>query len=267
MIYISAGMPRSGSRTYYSQLFELMIATGLPSAGDLRQKFGSRLPPRSLERFHLRKLLRFDQLSGESGVIIPVHTHVAPSMSIRYFLSNGRAKATYMFRDPRDVIVSALERGKILREQGNVQRMFGIGPYKTFARLKTLSGAVRWIQMQQYPRWKRWRQIDNVLMARYEDNITDMRGTLQRLAEYFELSVTDMQINTIVDQMSKKGQDKSASLPNKGKPAGTMKSTVGGGALLNKGVIGRHRDVWSQIEQDMVNDRLGKIIEAMGYQV
>jgi len=258
MIFVVGGMPRAGSRLYFYLIEELMILAGHPNAEKLREKFGAQLPARTLHQFHLLELIKFDRLSRTTNTTFAIRTHTAPTWSIKAYMATGRFKGTYVYRDPRDVIVSALERGKIMREKGDATRFFGIGPYRTFARLQTLEGALRWFRWQQYPRWKRWSNCSNVLMSKYEDNITRTEDVLERIADFFGLNTTPDQISQIAATFKPGADTKRADYYSE-------KASAGGGKLLNKGVIGRYREVMNASEQDLCNSYLADILKDMGY--
>lgn len=259
MIYVIGGMPRAGSRLYFHLIEELMISAGHPSAEELRSRFGSELPLRALDRFHLGKLITFDRLSRRENITFAIRTHTAPTLSIQTFMKLGRFKGTYVYRDPRDVIISALERGRIMREKGDAKRAFGFGPYRTFARLYTVEGALRWFKWQQYPRWKRWARCQNVHMSRYEDVVSETYTESKKLCDFFGLDVSDEDMNKISSTFNRTKQTDRTEYYS-------TKYSAGGGKLLNKGIIGRYKEVLTDSEQELCRQYLGKCLDDMGYE-
>lgn len=258
MLVISGGMPRSGSRWYYRVTYALIVAAGNPDARGLQQLYGKELPPGLTLKppTYLYRLIRFNRVSTRYDVTFPVKTHTAPELSIKYFLEHKGIKGTYTYRDPRDVIVSALERGREMRETGAAERYYRIGPLKTFARLKTLEGAITWMIWQQIPRWKRWMKCRNVLVSRYEDLRTNTEAEIRRLVDFLELDLDDRQIADVMEEFDYESGDKKPDF-----------RTAGAGRLVNKGVAGRYKDVFTPEQQDFLNAKLGKYILQMGYEL
>jgi hypothetical protein len=254
MIIVSASMPRSASGYYYRLTEELLLAGGIPvsSTRSLRENLGMKLPVK-YDRLEWWKLIQIAKVGLNNT--FPIKTHHAPTATLKYFMAKGRFRATYIYRDPRDVIVSALELGKKLREKGNTERYFRIGPYRSFARFYTLEGAIRWVNWQLYPRWKKWTNCRNVLTTKYENLILDKLIELRRLADFLEIKVDDDQLKCII----KKYEPDSS-----GKIQGDF-WRPGRGYLLNKGIIGRYKKELSQKEQELCWKHLKTCLTMMGY--
>ncbi len=253
MFLISASMERSGSRWYYNLTNDLVIAAGYPDAREVREKYGLHsiltTDNCNLPRQEARKLRRLDRVSRETD-LFTVKTHRRPSRAMRRRLADGRVKGAYICRDLRDVIVSGLEEGVAKRAGGNLRRILMVGPYRGFARLRTVEGGILWARLQLIPRWKAWMNCQSVLVTRYEDLLADTSGQLRRLADHFELDVSDEQIEGVVDNYRKEKATRSGAE----KPA-----------YLNKGVIGRFKEVMSAEEQALCRKRLRRYLDKMGY--
>lgn len=89
------------------------------------------------------------------GNTLVVKTHEAPSTSLRYLVSRGIAECTYIYRDPRDVAISAFENGRKLRSQGQETHVI--------ARLHSIEDAILFAN-KLLPIWDRWMKCDNVTM-------------------------------------------------------------------------------------------------------
>ena len=114
MIVICVGMIKAGSAWYFNLANDLLVAAGHQDAREIRQ------------RFHLHSALKHQDclLAGHPAskllLLIPhflghtfaVKAHGAASIGRRLLVNSGIAKATYIYRDPRDVVVSAFERGQ-----------------------------------------------------------------------------------------------------------------------------------------------------------
>lgn len=249
MIIVSAGMPKAGSSWYYNITNDLLVAAGQPDSREVQKKYQLEwLSGRNLafKRLDSRRLKRLEEVSRD-GVTFVVKTHRGPSASFVKHLSGGSFTATYIYRDLRDVIVSALEHGKYMRDNEKDRRFFGIGPYRSFGRLYTVEGATLWARWQQVPRWRAWTQLSGVLATRYEDLVNDTLGELKRLAAFLQLDVKEEALLAILNRYDRK----------RVKPRGRIN--------FNKGVISRHREVLSASHQELCIRRLGPALQEMGY--
>ncbi len=251
MFVVSAGMERSGTRWYYNLTNDLVIAAGYADAREVREKYRLHsiltTDNCNLPRQGAWKLRRLERISRETD-LFAIKTHRRPSRAMRRFLAGGRVRAAYICRDIRDVIVSGLEYGVRKRAEGNLRRIWLVGPYRGFARLNTVKGGILWARLQLIPRWKGWVSCPSVLITRYEDLMADTCGQLRRLADHLELEVSDEVIEQVVGTY------------RKDEPGASQKF-----AFLNKAVIGRYREVMSPEEQALCRGHLAPYLEKMGY--
>jgi len=243
MIVISAGMQKSGTAWYFSLTNDLLTAAGRQDVHSIRR------------RFRLESILRYEtcQMGRPTprklmALIIPhlcgntfvAKTHSAPSRSLRYLMSLGVVRATYIFRDPRDVAISAFEHGQRLRREGRMER---------FARLSSLEEAILFAE-RLLPVWGAWMACKEVFCVRYEDLLISPEGTLMDLARFLSLSISPRQVQHIVA-----GYDLGALAEKK--------------VLLhfNTGIAGRFRDIMTREQLDLCNERFGDCLVSMGYPV
>ena len=255
MIVLSAGMQKSGTGWYWNMTNELLMAAGHPDAREIREKHQLQSvltkPNCNVPKLRDKAIMALDRV-GQNGITFVVKTHRRPSKLVRKLITQGRFKATYIYRDLRDVIVSALDRGRVMRETGQLHgRHFYIGPQKSFAKYHTVRGAILWVRFRLLPVWKAWAHCDGVLLTRYEDLHADTQGQLRRLAEYLDLDVSEKQIEAIAA-----AYDRSR-----------LKADISraGRLHLNKGVTGRFKEVLSQEQQELCRKRLGRYLQMMGY--
>ncbi len=255
MIVLSAGMQKAGTGWYWNMTNELLMAAGHPDAREIREKHQLQSvltkPNCNVPKLRDEAIMALDRV-GQDGITFVVKTHRRPTKLVRKLITQGRFKATYIYRDLRDVIVSALDRGRVMRETGQLHgRHYFIGPQKSFAKYHTVRGAILWARFRLLPVWKAWAHCDGVLMTRYEDLHADTPGQLQRLADYLDLDVSEKQIETIAA-----AYDRSR-----------IKADISRAAYLhlNKGVTGRFREVLSQEQQELCRRRLGRYLQMMGY--
>jgi Sulfotransferase domain len=255
MLIITASMPRSGSGWYTHLHQDLLCAGGHPEtySQSLKEQLGA-WTPRRIDRLETHKILMLAAKLPKDNISI-IKTHQSPTYGTKYLLKKKYAKATFIYRDPRDVIVSALELGKKLREKGEAKRFFAIGPYQSFARFYTVDHAIRWVNWQLLPRWRKWTSNPNVLVTKYEDLVSNKVGELSRLATFLELDLNPEDLVTILQKYEPQELDH-------GKQA---QWKPGRGPLLNKGIMGRYMTWLTAEEQEKCNTHLEECLKEMGY--
>jgi hypothetical protein len=256
MLVLSAGMQKSGTGWYYNMTHDLVVAAGHDDARGIRDKYGlhsilntRNCNVRGLEDAAMRQL---DRISQEGHTFV-VKTHLRPTRLVRRLMAEGHLKATYIFRDLRDAVLSCLDRGRVMRETGDLKgRHFLIGPQKSFAKYHTVQGAIRWVQWRLLPVWRAWTEMDGVLVTRYEDVHADTHRELRRLAVFLDLDVSDEQIESIVARYHRDRVSKDQGHTR---------------LHFNKGIVGRYESVMSSEQRELCRKRLGRYLEKMGYAV
>ena len=121
MIVLSVGMPRAGSGWHYNLIHDLMKTTGCADCRDIRERYRLQhvltevncnigvLSPRRLG------LVALPAIVGNTFVI---KAHAAPSSTSRLLQSLGLLRITYIYRDPRDAMLSAYDFGQRSMQKG-----------------------------------------------------------------------------------------------------------------------------------------------------
>ena len=251
MIVISAGMQKAGTGWYFNMTNDLLVAAGHRDAREVRDQYNlhSILVKKNvaLSRLDRSTLKKLERVSQQEGRMFAVKTHRGPSASLRRLMEQGSFAATYIYRDVRDVIVSALERGKVMREKGLDRRYFGIGPYRSFGRLYTVEGATLWGRWQLIPRWRAWTKCNGVLVTRYEDLLANTFAEAKRLSEFLKLNLDEDSVWKVCEKYDRNN------------------AAQGGRLHFNQGIIGRHHDQLSPRHQELCQRRLGPFLKQMGY--
>jgi hypothetical protein len=242
MIVLSVGMPRAGSGWHYNLVHDLMKTTGSADAREIRERYGLQhiltevncnigvLSARRLA------LVTPPALMGNTFVI---KAHAGPTSASRLLQRLGLLRITYIYRDPRDAMLSAYEYGQRALEKGRPN---------AFSHLTDFQKSVGFIT--EYVRiWERWTKERDVLIARYEDLLTNYDHEVARLVQFLKLDGNKPNVQKVIDvyrPSAAEGQQ---------------------GLHFYKGKIGRFREVYSAEEQAILNERLRPYLGRMGYGV
>jgi hypothetical protein len=174
-------------------------------------------------------------LAGKDFVI---KAHAGPSASSRLLGRLGLLRITYIYRDPRDAMLSAFDYG---------QRGLQKGRPNAFSHLTDFDKSLAFIL--EYVRiWERWMRERHVLIARYEDLLMDYDGEVTRLVGFLRLDGSKPDVRQVTDSFRpEKGE---------GQP----------GLHYYKGKIGRFRDSYSAGQQTVLAQALGAYLQRMGYE-
>lgn len=242
MIVLSVGMPRAGSGWHYNLIHDLMKTTGCADARDIREKYrlqkiltevNCNIGVLSARRLGMAAI---PALMGNTFVI---KAHAGPTSSSRLLQRVGLLRITYIYRDPRDAMLSAFDYG---------QRALLKGRPNAFSHLTDFDKSLAFIL--DYVRiWQKWTREKNVLIARYEDLLTNYDGEVTRLIEFLNLRADQPEVQKVTD----------AFRPEKGE--GQQ------GLHFFKGRIGRFRESYSAEQQAVLKEKMGVVLARMGYEV
>jgi hypothetical protein len=193
---IAAGMPRSGTRWFCNMLVDIIGEATGSNTRQLRDRYGVQ---GLLQRYHTPtfkarlswwRLRRLERIVADGHTLV-FKTHRRPTAPVRERLADGRAVAVYLFRDPRDVVVSALEQGAKMRSRGAL-------PIRSFARLTSFDQTLRWLRRRVLPVWQDWSSIDGVLALPYEDLLADPLPNMARTLEHLGIAAPPEVLERVV---------------------------------------------------------------------
>ncbi|OQY35904.1 MAG: hypothetical protein B6243_04200 [Anaerolineaceae bacterium 4572_5.2] len=243
MIVLSVGMPRAGSGWHYNLIHDLMATTGCAEARDIREQYrlhkiltevNCNIGVLSLRRLGMTLV---PALMGNTFVI---KAHSAPTRWSDLLIRRGMMRAIYIYRDPRDAMLSAYEYG---------QRSIEKGRPNFFSRLTNFEETFDF--MSEYVRvWEGWMRQDKVLHARYEDLLMSYSTETEHLIKYLQLDAADEDVKSVIERYR----------PGKAE-AGQQ------GLHFFKGKIGRFREMYTNDQQAQMAERFGKSLKKMGYEV
>ena len=242
MIVLSVGMPRAGSGWHYNLIHDLMEAAGYIDARVIREKY------------HLQSILT--EVNCNIGVLsarrmgmvtVPALTgnnfvikaHAGPSASSRLLQSLGLLRITYIYRDPRDAMLSAYDYG---------QRALQKGRPNAFSHLTDFEKSLAFI-MDYIHIWEAWMKEKNVLIARYEDLLMNYDDEAKRLVGFLKLDGSRPEIQKVTDGY---------------RPAAAVGQQ---GLHFFKGKIGRFRESYTAEQQAILKERMGGYLSRMGYEL
>lgn len=242
MIVLAVGMPRAGSGWHYNLVHDLMKTTGCADARDIRERYrlqsiltevNCNIGVLSARRL---ALVTLPALVGNTFVI---KAHAGPTSASRLLQRLGLLHTTYIYRDPRDAMLSAYDYG---------QRAIKKGRPNAFSHLTDFQKSVDFI-MDYVQIWEKWRKEKNVLITRYEDLLTNYDNEVTSLVRFLNLNGSKPEVQKVINAY------------RPGAAEGQQ------GLHFYKGKIGRFRESYSAEEQDILKEKLGTYLQRMAYEV
>jgi hypothetical protein len=173
------------------------------------------------------------------GNTFVIKAHSSPTSGSRLLQRLGLLRTTYIYRDPRDAMLSAYDYG---------QRALQKGRPNAFSHLTDFQKSLDFI-MEYVHIWEKWMKEKDVLIARYEDLLTNYDNEVTRLVPFLKLNPANLDVQKVVDSY------------RPGAAEGQQ------GLHFYKGKIGRFRDAYTPEEQAVMNEKLRPFLEKMGYPI
>jgi hypothetical protein len=244
MIILSVGMPRAGSGWYYNLTNDLALAAGWQDARQVRK------------RYHLQSILT--EVNCNIGALTPrrlalamvpsllgntfvIKAHAGPTPAALRLIRSGSLKAAYIYRDPRDAVLSAFENG---------QRALANGRPNAFSSLTDFDASLKFIL--DYVRIsQQWLKVEAVLHTRYESLVEDYDVEAGRLVQFLGLDQNTPAIRVVIDHY---------------RPAEASQADQKG-LHFSKGKTGRFRQKYTAEQQAILAESLGAYLEETGYPI
>jgi hypothetical protein len=239
MIVISNGVPKSGTTLLRYYTYQLMHLYSSCSAQELLRKYIKNGTLRGsgeyVEKIDERSLDIISCISAREGDLL-VKTHMPPTYTLLRALSQKRILMTFIFRDPRDVILSAMDH--------RLRTLFDADPvFKDFISVSegTRRTAV-WFRSAVA-----WVDYGLPCIFRYENLVQQPEHEIERLSKYLNIPVSIDVIDSIIST------EQSSRLPGKNQ--------------LNKGEMRRFEREMTTEEIAFCDKVLSRQITRLGYEL
>jgi len=153
----------------------------------------------------------------------------------------GQLRPAYIYRDPRDAMLSAYENG---------QRAIAKGHPNAFSHLVDFDTSVHF--MLDYVRiWEAWMKCrETTLHTRYEDLLSSYDTEAARLVSFLRLDLDSIAVRGVIEHY---------------RPEGSQHDQKG--LHFNKGKAGRFRQKMTPEQIDILAQVFGPYLEKMGYPI
>ena len=155
-------------------------------------------------------------------------------------IKRGLVCVSYIYRDPRDALLSAYENG---------QRAIRRGRANAFSHLTDFDQALSFM-LAHMAIWEEWMGCEKVLKTRYEDLLTDYDVQVKRLLDFLPLQNDAPALQEVINQYR----------PEKAQPDQK-------GLHFSHGKIGRFRQKMSTEQQETLRRAFGPYLDRMGYAI
>jgi len=242
MLTLAAGMPRAGSGWHYNLVHDLVLAAGGQDARAIRKRY--LLHPFLTEvncniRALSAKRLLPVMLPAVLGNEFAIKTHSAPSPLAERMINTGRMRATYIYRDPRAALLSALEYGQRARAAGAANAFSPLGSFE-----EALQFILGYVHIGE-----QWLALDAVHKLSYERFLSNYEEETGRLLAFLEIDKSTASVSVVLDKYHPSRKEKG-----------------GKGMHFQHGEAQRFRSVLTAKELARANKALAPHLDRMGYE-
>lgn len=245
MLIISAGMQKSGSAYFYNVINDLLVASGKgKDAREIKERWDLdeelKWHNNNIGELTFGKLFKLWKISLRDGSFV-VKTHAGPSRAAEILGRLGMVRVVYSYRDPRDVLLSAIDHGKRILEEGEQH---------TFAKMATFDDAIDSKQFRNWLRiWKDYASSPGVLSLQYEEMLENPSDVARRIEKFLRLPVDEKSREDILWKYSKDNTEGDRT-----------------GMHFNKASSARHISEMTEEQQQRCRDAFGSVLVEMGYE-
>ena len=247
MIVFSVGLQKSGSGLFFNLTNDLLIAAGKEDVRDIKSKF------------NLEDILKYyncnivDLSDNNLNYLLSIHdtgntfvvkTHNGPTKFLEMLMNKGIVKVTCIYRDPRDVVLSAMDHGRKIISKGETH---------TFASCSSIETTIPIVKSWLDNNIMKWIELDssNLMIVKYEDLIAGPMDELKKLAGFLDIKLNNIDLETIYSRYASDQLDE------------FQKNYL----HFHVGEAGRFRSALQGKDLKICNHHLSKYLEKMGYDV
>ncbi|TVL97983.1 MAG: hypothetical protein CV082_01900 [Candidatus Brocadia sp. BL1] len=242
MVLVSAGMPKSGTGYIYNLLNDMFVLSGMCDAREIkrRYKLGSILHEyncniRDLTFLKLSIVVLLSYLQRP----FVVKTHRRPTLAAKLFLRLGLIKVVYIYRDPRDVLLSDIDHSKERMKHEDTRKLAGPTDFHSaFQNVKRVINT-----------WRLWKQSSGAYLLRYEDLMSNPADEMKKIIAYLNHAISSDHIDTLLKRYDKSSLDKH------------QKNYL----HFNKGIVSRYRQEMQEEHRRIFKEQIGDTLLQMGY--
>ena len=178
MIILAVGMPRAGSGWHYNLVHDIVVASGGQDARVIRRRFFL-FPILTEVNCNIRALSAKRLLPvlvpSRLGNTFAIKTHSGPTSLALQLMNSRQLRVSYIYRDPRAALLSALEYG---------QRARAADRTNAFSKLETIDQAIDFM-LTYLKIWKQWMAVKDIHHSvRYEDLLSNYDAEAAHLARF-----------------------------------------------------------------------------------
>jgi hypothetical protein len=183
MIYVNSGFPKSGTTLFQVYVEEMLDLCFLKNG---QAEMHRRFPNAYVHRIGIINALKLLYINVKFGSLV-VKTHQDPGLILRILLFTGLAKAIYTLRDPRDVVLSALDHAETARKKINPTQAD-----KSFVQFNSLEDLLPYIK-KHHSHFLRWKKLSPINCIRYETLIGNTDIAVKQLSAAFGFEINGEQ--------------------------------------------------------------------------
>jgi len=229
MIILSSSLPKSASTIFATYVEDIVAASGKRNGQSyLRSLAGGRF----FEKISPVLSVCLLPASFLYGTMV-IKTHCAPNRTVRWMIAVRQLKALYIYRDPTDVALSAIDHQNRLNGDSN----------SPFAKFKNLASGCE-IVLGWAKVWREWKNYGHVGFFRYEDLMTEPFSVLQNVCHYLQFEIDDQALRELIARHDRNKQNS---------------------LNFNKGTVFRYKMECSAEERNLLNFKLNGLANEMGY--
>jgi len=231
-IFLSNALPKTASTLIANYQESLLKMTNNKLGQEqLRAEFNGRFISFPTQEV-LENLVFISNFYGD----IVVKCHWSINQLIIDLLLSGELKVTFSYRDPRDIVLSAIDHGKRSRK--------GLDPSLSFADCQNIDDTAPKI-LKMLDTFNMWETLPNVHFISYENLMTNPFYEIKKMINFFEWKIPTKNIL----QLIKKQEDNKHQSHN-----------------FNKGIIGRWKEEMSEDDKKATTELFYPFLKKMGYE-